>query len=398
MSTSPTRNGEQAVPAPSGLGVAAIALGAFALVVTEFLPIGLLPGMVKGLGISEGTAGLAVTVTAACGFISAPVTALSVGRLDRRIVLLGLSSLVVISSLLSALAPNFELLLLARVIIGIGVGGFWAISIPAAARLVPTDKVHKASSLVFAGISVATVVTVPMGSFIATHYDWRVGFIAASVLSIAVFLLQLVALPRIAMERGVAARDFLSLLKSRRIVAIYLAIVFCVSGQFAGYTFVTPYLMQLGRFDTTTISVLLFAYGLVAVVGNFIGGTLAGLDLHKTVYGNVALFLGALLAMSAFAHSPLIATISLMLWAVAWGMTPVGTQLWLFNATKHAPEAAQSMNTSVFQLSITLGSLMGSVVVDHINLHASMWLGSSILALAMVMVIIVGCMDAVEAK
>lgn len=390
MSISTTQQSAGTGPAPSWPGVISIALGAFALVVTEFLPIGLLPGIVKGLGVSEGTAGLTVTVTAFFGFISAPVTALSVGRLDRRVVLLALASLVVTSSVLSAVAPNFHVLLLARVIIGIGVGGFWSISIPAAARLVPEDKVHQASSLVFAGISVATVVTVPMGSYIAAHYDWRVAFMVASASAMAVLLLQFFVLPGIAMTRAVAARDFLGLLKSLKIVAIYLAIIFSVSGQFAGYTFVTPYLMQLARFDANAISILLFAYGLVAIAGNFIGGALAGRDLHKTVYGTVMLFVGALLLISAFPQNPIIAIVSLMVWAIAWGMTPVGTQLWLYQSTQHAPEAAQSMNTSVFQLSITLGSLMGAVVVDNINLHASMWLGSAILFLALIMVFIVG--------
>lgn len=394
MSTTLTTHDAASTSASSWPGVWAIALGAFALVVTEFLPVGLLPGIIKGLGVSEGTAGLTVTATAVLGFIAAPVTALTVGRLDRRIVLLGLTALVTLSGVMSAMAPNFAVLVIARLILGIGVGGFWSISITAAARLVRSDQVHKASSLVFSGISVASVVSVPMGSYIAAHYDWRMAFVLASALSVIVFLMQLFTLPKIDMERGATIGDFLGLLKSREVVAIYLTIVFIVAGQFSGYTFVTPYLRELARFEPNTISELLLAYGVLAVLGNFLGGSLAGRDLHKTVYGNATLFLGSLVAIAALPGHPVVAIVSLLAWALSWGMAPVGTQLWLFSETQHAPEAAQSMNTSVFQLSISLGSLIGGVVVDHIDLHASMWTGAAIFALAVLMVIVVGRMDA----
>ncbi|MGF6723442.1 putative MFS family arabinose efflux permease [Paraburkholderia sp. GAS41] len=110
------------------------------------------------------------------------------------------------------------------------------------------------------------------------------------------------------------------------------------------------------------------------------------------------LFLGSLIAIAALPHHFIIAIISLLCWALSWGMTPVGTQLWLFKSTQHAPEAAQSMNTLVFQLSITLGSLIGGLVADHIDLHASMWAGAAICGFAVLMVIVVGRMDALDER
>lgn len=398
MTTSTAFQDPATVNDPHWLGVLSIALGAFALVVMEFLPVGLLPGIIQGLSISEGTAGLTVTATAALGFIAAPATALLVGTIDRRRVMLGLTTLVVISGVMSSFALNLTVLLVARIILGVGVGGFWAISIIAAARLVPEDQVHKASSLVFAGISVATVVAVPLGSFIATHYDWRVAFMVATGLAVAVLLLQIFTLPSITVRSGATVRDFIGLLKSPKVVAIYLAIIFMVSGQFCGYTFVTPYLQQVSAFSVNNVSIVLFAYGTLAIAGNFIGGALAGRDLHKTVYGNFILFFLAFIAIAAFPHNSVIAVVSLLAWALSWGMAPVGTQLWLFNSTQDAPEAAQATNTSVFQLSITLGSLVGGVLVDHVDLRSSMWGGAIILALAVIMVLIVGRMDTAESK
>ena len=377
-------------PEYSWPGVLAIALGALSLVVTEFLPVGLLSGISRDLGVSEGTAGLAVTATAILGFIAAPVTAIAIGRADRKLVLLGLTVLLIISSVLSWTAGSFATLLIARIILGIGVGGFWAIAITAAAKLVSPEKVHAASSLVFAGISIGSVIAVPAGTYIGAHADWRDGFLGASILAVVCFLLQLVFLPTLKMKAGVTVSDFFGLLKDPKVRAIFLTVIFIVAGQYAGYTFVTPYLEQITHLDAAIVSGLLFAYGVSTVVGNFAGGAFAGRNLHNTVVATVWIFVLSLAAMAVFATSPIFAGAALLIWAFSWGMAPVGTQLWLYNATLHAPEAAQAMNTSVFQLSIGLGSLAGGFVVNNVGLRGSMWLGVLILALAVVMVYIVG--------
>jgi DHA1 family purine ribonucleoside efflux pump-like MFS transporter len=384
---------KESVTSNSWLGVFAIALGAFALVVTEFLPVGLLPGISRDLGISEGTAGLAVTATALLGFLAAPITAISIGKADRRLVLLGLTFLLIVSSIISAVAKSFEVLLIARVILGVGVGGFWAISITAAARLVPEEKVNTASSIVFAGISIGSVLSVPFGSYIGANDDWRVAFLGASVLAIIVFLFQLAALPKILIDHSVKLRSFIELLKSPKVRAIFLTVIFIVAGQYSGYTFVTPYLEQLTRVNTSFVSTLLFVYGISTVFGNFLGGSLAGKNLHLTVVATVIVFLFSLMSMAIFPSSVIVVTISLIIWAISWGMAPVGTQLWLYNATRNNPEAAQAVNTSVFQLSIGMGSLIGGAAVNNISLHSSMWIGALIMALAVLMVFLVGRMD-----
>ncbi|MFZ6646550.1 MFS transporter [Undibacterium sp. TJN25] len=379
-------------PTQSWMGVFAIALGALSLVVTEFLPVGLLSGISRDLGITEGTAGLAVTATAILGFIAAPITAIAIGKIDRKRVLLGLTLLLIISSIMSWQAESFAVLLVARIILGIAIGGFWAISITAAAKLVPPEKVHAASSIVFAGISIGSVVAVPAGSYIGTHFDWRIGFLGASVLAIVCFFLQLAFLPKIASRRGVNVRHFFGLLGVPRVRAILLTVVFIVGGQYAGYTFITPYLEKTAGFDAGMLSGVLFAYGVVTVIGNFVGGAFAGRNLQKTIVATVWIFLVSLLMVAAFASNIIVVVAALMMWALSWGMAPVGTQLWLYDATIETPEAAQAMNTSVFQLSIGVGSFAGGVAVNSVNLQSSMWLGALILSLAVITVYFIGNM------
>ncbi|MFI6761519.1 MFS transporter [Micromonospora sp. NPDC050417] len=387
------RTGPYPAPPPSRgswAAVVGIALGAFALVVTEFLPVGLLPDMTREFGVSEGTAGLAITATALLGAIAAPLTTVVIRRIDRRAVLLALTALLVVAGAISAVASHFAVLIAGRVLLGLAVGGFWAVSLAAAARLVPPDRVHTASSLVLGGISIGAVVSVPAASFISAHYDWRTAYWAATALALIVFLIQVALLPKIPIQNAVAVSQFRQLLAMPKVRAILLTVVLVVGGHYAGYTFITPYLEQLTGLRTNSLSILLLAYGVLTVVGTFVGGALAARHRHRAVLITTIVFLLAMTAAAAFAHQAAVTTIAVLVWGLAIGMAPVCTQLWLHTNTTRFVEAAQAVNTGVFQLSIALGSLLGSVTVDLISLHSSMWLGAAALALAVIVVVIVG--------
>lgn len=377
--------------APSWRGVVAISLGAFALVVTEFLPVGLLPEISQDLGVSEGTTGLAVTATALLGAFAAPATAVLIGRLDRRLALLGLTALLIISAALSAASPSFAVLIIARVLLGAGVGGFWAISITAAGRLVPPEKIAKASAMVLGGISIGSVVSVPIGAYLGAHADWRTAFVAATVLAVLVAVLQAVLLPRIPMDQPVSVSSFVDLLRLGRVRLILTTVILIVAGHYVAYTYVTPLLLQVGGFSADVVSVLLLGYGAVTVIGNFVAGALAARTLFRTVAVTAALFIASLLVMAIAGGVQALAVAALAGWALALGMTPVSTQLWLFDAAKHSPEAAQAMNTGVFQLSIGLGSLAGSVTVTATgSVHTAVWVSFVVLTLAGVVVTAAG--------
>jgi predicted MFS family arabinose efflux permease len=369
--------------------VAAIALGAFALVVTEFLPVGLLPQLGADTGVSAGVAGLTITAPAVVAAVAAPAMTMLIGRIDRRTVLLALTGLQIISAAASALAPHFGVLLGARLLLGVAIGGFWGVALAAAARLAPANKVHVASSAVIGGISVASVVSVPAGAAIAEHGDWRHAFWIAAVLAAATLALQAVLLPRIEAGQPVIPAHFFGLLRTPRVSLILAAIFLIVAGHYAAYTFITPFLQQTVHLRPGPLSALLLAYGIFTVVGNFGGGAAAGRRLPASVMGTAMTFFLALLAVAVFGGHAIPAISAMLVWALAWGAAPVVTQLWLYHETPHAIEAAQAMNTSVFQLSIGCGSLLGGLVVDTVSVRSSMWLGAAVLACAIITVLIV---------
>ncbi|WP_426245821.1 MFS transporter [Nocardioides sp. LHG3406-4] len=369
-------------------GVFAIALGAFALVVAEFVPVGALPQIAEDLDISQGTAGLFVTATALVGMIAAPSAAILARDLDRRLVLISLTVLLLASSVLSALADSFVLLLVARLVLGAGVGGFWAISISAAARLVPPDRVHTASSMVFGGIAIGSVVSVPASTLIASHASWHVAFAAAAVLAVLTLVAQALMVPRIVAHEAVGLRHFLDVFGSRRITLLLAGAVLIVSGHFAAYTFIVPYLRQTTHLGSSTVSGLLLMYGTLTVVGNFVGGAAAGRRLLTTVATTGIGYTVSLVLVSALGSSEVV-IVGLVGWALAWGAAPVGIQLWLHREAegRFSGEAVQALYTCLFQLSIALGSLLGSITVNVSSERFGMWLGAVLVAAATVAVL-----------
>lgn len=385
---------EAPAAATSWPGVLAIALGAFTVVFAELLPVGLLSGISRDLHILEGTAGMIVSITALLAFVAAPGTALAVGSMDRRKVLIGLTVLTIISSLISALAPNFTVLFAARVLLGVALGGFWAVAVPAAARLVPADKAHVSSTIVMSGISIAAVLAVPAGSLIAAYFNWRTAFAGATVVALLVLAVQWLALPKVVMDDHVSLADLGRVLTSPRNVASLLVMVCAFAGQYAGYTFIAPYLAQVAHVDTGVLSTLLFGYGLFSIAGNFIGGALVARSQHGTVLGNMVVFLLSLLVLAAFGGNFTVAAISLMVWAVVWGIVPVSLQIWIFGgATNDKPEAVGAVLVALLQAAIALGSFLGALVVNGGTVHGAMWLGAVIVAVGIAMVVVVGSID-----
>src|SRR5712664_2943970 len=147
----------------SWMSVVSVAIGAFAFVSTEFLPIGLLPQIARDLGVSPGTAGLMVTTPGVMAAISAPALMLGAGRIDRRLILLALSVLLLASNLVSAFAPNFGFMLLGRALLGACLGGFWTLALAASGRLVQEQHAAKATAMILTGVTFATVIGVPLG-------------------------------------------------------------------------------------------------------------------------------------------------------------------------------------------------------------------------------------------
>ncbi|WP_051468278.1 MFS transporter [Actinomadura oligospora] len=364
------------VPLRRWLGVGAVASGTFAMVTLEQLPVGLLSAVGSDLRVSEGVAGLMVTVPGLVASAAAPLLPVAIRRLDRRLVLIGLISLMVVANILTAIAPNFPTLLAARFLVGIGIGGFWAMAAGIAVRLVPSHAVPKATALTFGGATAANVLGVPAGTLIGSLTDWRVAFVAVAVLGLLIVGALAALLPSLPAGDPVRLRALGEQLRVPAVRTGILATFFLVSGNFAAFTFINPLLREVAGLPKNSVGGLLLLFGAAGIAGNFLAGMMLSRDILRTIL-TLSLTLAAVLALFPLVGANPVGGVALLvLWGLAFGGIPVSVQTWILRSAPDAAEAATALNTSLFNLAIALGALFGGLVVDHLALRGVLWLGA----------------------
>lgn len=359
----PAETDERAEPAWGA--VISLALGVFGLVTAEFLPASLLTPLAQDLGVTEGTAGQAVTATAVVGAIAAPTMAIITKRLDRRLVMWGLTVLLILSNLLAAFASSLPVLLIARIMLGISLGGFWSMSAAMAMRLVPMRLMPRAMSIILTGVSVATVCAAPVGAYVGDIWGWRTAVMIAAVVGALALLVQIATLPKLPPAGVASFRTLLEVIKRPMIRVALLVVLLVASGHFAGFTYVRPFLEKVPALDIETISLVLLAYGIGGFFGNFAGGFMAERSL-KTAVGLAPLLIAvAALLLLTIGASPAVAAIAVAAWGFAFGAVPVGLQTWLVRAAPDQAESAGGLMVATFQVAIALGAVFGGLLVDN---------------------------------
>ena len=378
---------ESSAPAkPAWRAVWSLGLGVFGLITAEFLPASLLTPMASSLGVTEGVAGQTVTATALVALVTGLLITSATKSIDRRWVLMFFTLLQIISSLLVAFAPSLQVLLMGRLLLGVAIGGFWAMSTATAMRLVPTRDVPKALSIIFAGVSIATVVAAPLGSFLGSLIGWRNVFILCVVPGVLALLWQLWVLPSMRPENGGSLRTLLHVLRRPGMIGGLLATIFIFSGHFAFFTYLRPFLETVGRASVETISLILLGFGLANFVGTSIAGHLLARNLRLTL-ALVPFAMGVLaLLMVAFGHLALLDGLLVTLWGFAFGLVPVGWSTWLATTVPDEAESAGGLMVASIQLAISAGAAGGGLVFDLNGASGVFTVSGVLLVAAMVMV------------
>ncbi|HEV2564084.1 MAG TPA: MFS transporter [Microvirga sp.] len=373
---------EETATARSWLGVASIALGVFVVVTAEQLPIGLLTSVSGDLGVSEGQAGLMVTLPGFIAAVAAPLVPLAIGALDRRIALLGLMALMAAASVLSALAPSYITLLASRILVGLSIGGFWAIAGGLAPRLVPAASVPRATSLIFGGVAAASVLGIPIGTLIGEYTGWRSAFVALAVGSALVIAGLLIAIPRLRPERAIGVTVLARQLRNRAVTSGLLVTLLLVTAQFATYTYISPMAQSLMGIGSMFVAPLLLGYGIAGVIGNFIIGMRGSRNVATTMLV-ISLALAALMfGIAAIARHEIAGALFVLAWGFVYGGVSVSLQTWMLRAAPEAAEAATSLWVCVFNFSIALGAFVGGAAVDHIGLISVNMIGAGLFFLS----------------
>lgn len=364
-------------PLASWAAVASIGVGAFALVTTEFLPVGLLPLIAAALGISEGTAGLMVTVPGFLAAIAAPMTLGFAARFDRKRVLVALLMLLVVSNAIVATAQGFAALMFGRVLLGIAVGGFWTIGGSLGPRLRPGAEGPRATALIFSGVSLGTVAGVPAGALIGDLLGWRTAFLIVSGVALLVVAALQFLLPAIRAQKGSGLKQVPDLLRLQRVKIGLTAAVLIFVGQFAAYTYITPFLIGTTGIDTATLSMVLLGYGAAGFAGNLFGGWAAGRSFVLALAGTAFLIALSVAGLLLTGGETLVAIAWVAAWGFGFGMLPIAMQTFLFCSAPDRLESIAALFVSIAQLAIGLGALVGGLAVDNFGVPSALWLGAA---------------------
>jgi predicted MFS family arabinose efflux permease len=364
-------------------GVFAMTLTAFALVASEFMPVSLLTPIAQDLGVSEGLAGQAISVSGAFAVLTSLSIARLVGQLPRKTLLLWLTALMLISGPVIALAPNYPVYMAGRVLIGIAIGGFWSMSAAAAIRLVPPQDVARALAVFNGGNALATVVAAPLGSYLGALIGWRGAFLCLAPVALLALLWQALSLPAMRpAARHTAPTHPLALLATPLVALGMAGVSLLFMGQFTLFTYLRPFLESETRVQVQTLSLILLAIG----VAGFIGTTLIGRLLRRSFYGTLV-FIPLLMAVIALAlvacgHHVLPVSLLLALWGLVATAAPVGWWSWVARTLPHDAEAGGGLMVALVQLAIGLGSTLGGLLFDHGGHHITFFASAGVLLAA----------------
>ncbi|MCT9088933.1 MFS transporter [Streptomyces sp. ASQP_92] len=378
--TSEPNPSPSSVPLRRWLALVAVAVGTFAMVTAEQLPMGLLTPIGGSLDVSEGTAGLLVTVPGLVASATAPLLPVLIRRADRRTVLIALLGLMAAANVLSVLTSDFGELLVSRFLIGISIGGFWALAAGIAVSMVPTAHVGRATALVFGGATAANVLGVPAGTLIGEFSSWRTAFAAVGGLGLLVVVALFLLLPSLPARAPVRLSTLAAQFRNPAVRTGVLTTFLLVGGHFAAFTFVSPALREISGISQSMVGPLLLVFGVAGILGNFLAGAVVGRDVRRVV-----MMIGCSLAL-ILALFPLVGTspaggiVLLIGWGLAFGGVPVSVQTWILQSAPREAEAATALNTSVFNLAVALGALFGGLAVDAAGLDVALW-GAAVVGL-----------------
>ncbi|TCL77865.1 MULTISPECIES: MFS transporter [unclassified Rathayibacter] len=361
-------------------GVVVLMLAIFTLVTSEFLPASLLPLMASDFGITEGVAGQVVTATAIIGMIAGPGTALLFPRLDRKRLVVILLALAVLSNLLTAVAPVYWLVVIARLVLGAAIAGTWAMALAIASHLVEAKHLGRAMAIVNIGVAGATVAAVPLGALISSIAGWRTVFwaiAAATAIALVVFLLAMPAIPAAAVG---GVRTLLAALRSRVMIVGLLGLALLVAGHFGSYTFIRTMAESVPGLTPGAIALLLAVFGIGGLVGNLLAGLFVDRRLVAAMI-TVPVVIGlSIIGFSVSTGSVALVFLAAALWGIGFGGNPTMSQTWISQVEPNRIEAAGGLFVFTFQFAIALGAAIGGLLVDTSGVQ-SLYLVSGIAAL-----------------
>jgi predicted MFS family arabinose efflux permease len=365
----------------STLALLALAVSAFAIGTTEFISVGLLPLISQDLHIPVTTAGLTVSLYALGVTFGAPILTSMTSNMSRKTLLLWIMIIFIVGNGIAASADSIGILLTARVISALSHGVFMSIGSTIAADLVPENRRASAISIMFTGLTVATVTGVPLGTFIGQQFGWRLAFILIIVVGIVALISNSILVPS-DLKKGTKTtiRDQFKLVTNGRLLLLFIITALGYGGTFVVFTFLSPLLQDITGFKEGTVAIILLAYGIAIAIGNMIGGKLSNRNPINALFYMFIIQAVVLFILMFTAPFKVLGLVTILLMGLLAFMNVPGLQVYVvILAERYVPSAvdvASAINIAAFNAGIAVGSYLGGVITDSIGLIHTTWIGA----------------------
>jgi MFS transporter, DHA1 family, inner membrane transport protein len=363
--------------------LAALGVAAFVFGTAEFVIVGVLDLVARDLHVSVGTAGQLVMAYALGISIGGPVVTAATSRMDRRTLLLAALIIFILANLVMTVARDLGVLLLARFIPGAMHGLFVGVASIAAAQLVPPGQQGAAMSKVFGGVAVATVLGVPVGTFVAQALGWRIAFVGIIALSVIALVGVYASIPASGRRESGSLREQARSALAPRVLAMLGIGMILIGGQFTAFTYMAPYLAEVTGVSGRMLSAFLFAYGAASAIGMFVGGGLADRNAPRTLIVANVLLIVTLGALYLFGSIPAFTAVALGTWGlVAFGLIP-SLQFRVVGLAGPGADLAATLSASAVNAGIAAGSVIGGWVLTRYGADSVVLLATALCAAAL---------------
>lgn len=372
------------------LGLIALAIGAFGIGLTEFVIMGLLPDVANDFAVSEAAAGWLISGYALSVVVGALGLTAATVRLPRKPVLVGLLVLFIVGNSLTALAGNYEVAMIGRVIAALCHGAFFGIGSVVASDMVPANKKAGAIAIMFTGLTAANVLGVPFGTLLGQHSGWRSTFWAISGIGVLALIGILVLVPAIKhAAEGISLRKELGAFTSLQVWLSLGVTILGYGGMFGAFTYIAYTLTEITGFNATTVPWLLMLFGVGLFVGNWIGGRMADKSIDRTLLFFISALLVVLVLFGFFASNHVATVIALLLMGgFGFGTVP-GLQSRIMQYAGNAPTLASGANIGAFNVGNALGAWAGGLgIAAGLGYTSPIWIGALITLVALIVILV----------
>ncbi|AMO49248.1 Inner membrane transport protein ydhP [Enterobacter sp. FY-07] len=342
----------------------ALAIGAFGIGTTEFSPMGLLPVIARGVDVSIPAAGMLISAYAVGVMVGAPLMTLLLSHRGRRNALIFLMAIFTLGNVLSAIAPNYATLMLARIVTSLNHGAFFGLGSVVAASVVAKEKQASAVATMFMGLTIANIGGVPAATWLGETIGWRMSFMATAALGIVAMLSLFFSLPKGGTGERPEVRKELAVLMRPQVLSALLTTVLGAGAMFTLYTYISPVLRTITDATPVFITAMLVLIGVGFSIGNYLGGKLADRSVTGTLKGFLVLLIAIMLAIPFLAQSAIGAAISMVVWGAATFAVVPPLQMRVMRVAHEAPGLSSSVNIGAFNLGNALGAAAGGAVIS----------------------------------